>query len=97
MTRTALTLSRYFIVWLTLFVSVEAAEIRERHYAPDRKVDILHIKIDVTPDFKARTVAGTTTISFTPIAKPHAARSERSLEEAPGTERDRSRGDTIAS
>jgi len=42
----------------------------ERQYAPDRKVDILHITIDVTPDFKARTVAGTTTISFAPIAKP---------------------------
>ncbi|HUU20554.1 MAG TPA: M1 family aminopeptidase [Sedimentisphaerales bacterium] len=42
----------------------------ERQYAPDRKVDILHITIDVTPDFKARTVAGTTTIKFVPIAKP---------------------------
>lgn len=42
----------------------------ERRYAPDRKVDILHITIDVTPDFKARTVAGTTTINFTPITKP---------------------------
>ena len=41
-----------------------------RQYAPDRKVDILHITIDVTPDFKARTVAGTTTIKFAPIAKP---------------------------
>lgn len=42
----------------------------ERQYAPDRKVDILHITIDVTPDFKTRTVAGTTTIRFAPIAKP---------------------------
>lgn len=42
----------------------------ERQYAPDRKVDILHITIDVTPDFKARTVAGITTINFTPITKP---------------------------
>ncbi len=39
-------------------------------YAPDRKVDILHIKIDVTPDFEKRTVAGTATITFKPIAKP---------------------------
>ncbi len=45
------------------------AKIVERQYAPDRKVDILHITIDVTPDFKARTVAGTTTIKFEPIAK----------------------------
>lgn len=39
-------------------------------YAPDRTVDVLHIKLDVTPDFKKRTVAGTTTITFSPIAKP---------------------------
>ena len=38
-------------------------------YAPDRKVDILHVAIDVTPDFKDRTVAGVTTIQFCPIAK----------------------------
>lgn len=42
----------------------------ERQYAPDRKADILHITIDVTPDFKTRTVAGATTIKFKPIAKP---------------------------
>ena len=42
----------------------------ERQYAPDRKADILHITIDVTPDFKNRTVIGTTTIKFKPIAKP---------------------------
>ena len=41
-----------------------------RRYAPDRLVDIIHIKLDVTPDFERRTVAGTTTISFTPIAEP---------------------------
>ena len=40
------------------------------HYAPDRHVDILHIKIDVTPDFKDRTVSATTTITFAPIAEP---------------------------
>jgi hypothetical protein len=43
----------------------------ERKYAPDRKADILHITIDVTPDFKSRTVAGTTTIKFVPIATNH--------------------------
>lgn len=41
----------------------------ENKYAPDRKVDILHIKIDVTPDFDKRTVAGAATITFKPIAK----------------------------
>jgi aminopeptidase N len=42
----------------------------EPQYAPDREADVLHITIDVTPDFKTRTVAGTTTIKFAPISKP---------------------------
>lgn len=41
-----------------------------RRFAPDRLVDVLHLKLDVTPDFRARTVAGTATITFKPIAKP---------------------------
>ena len=41
-----------------------------KKYARDRKVDIEHLKIEVTPDFAARTVAGTTTLSFSPIARP---------------------------
>jgi len=51
-------------------VCVAGAAIAERQYAPDRTADILHITIDVTPDFKTRTVAGTTTIKFAPISKP---------------------------
>ncbi|WP_167546750.1 M1 family aminopeptidase [Stieleria maiorica] len=39
-------------------------------YAPDRQVDVLHLKLDVTPDFGARTVAGTVSITAQPIAKP---------------------------
>ncbi len=41
-----------------------------RHYAPDRQVDVTHIKLDVTPDFERSSVAGTATLRFTPIAKP---------------------------
>jgi aminopeptidase N len=41
-----------------------------RRYAPDRVADILHIRLDVTPDFSKRTVSGTTTIAFQPIAQP---------------------------
>ena len=41
-----------------------------RKYAPDREIDILHLIIDVTPDFKDRTVAGKATLRFAPIAKP---------------------------
>jgi aminopeptidase N len=40
------------------------------HYAPDRKVDVLHIKLDVTPDFEKRTVSGSVSITSKPIAKP---------------------------
>ncbi len=39
----------------------------ERKYAPQRVVDVKHIKIDVTPDFKARTIDATTTLNFVPL------------------------------
>ncbi len=41
-----------------------------RKYAPSREVDILHLKLDVTPDFRARTISGSATFTFKPIAKP---------------------------
>src|SRR5437773_7876258 len=41
-----------------------------RKYAPDREVDALHLALDVTPDFKQRTVEGKATIRFKPIARP---------------------------
>jgi aminopeptidase N len=41
-----------------------------RKYAPDREVDIVHLTLDVTPDFARRTVSGTATWKFKPIAKP---------------------------
>ena len=46
----------------------DSAEVRK--YAPSRNVDLLHLKLDVTPDFQRRTVAGTATLEFAPIAKP---------------------------
>jgi aminopeptidase N len=41
-----------------------------RRYAPDRRVDVRHVRIDVTPDFASRTVHGVTAITFTPIVEP---------------------------
>ncbi len=41
-----------------------------RHYAPDRQVDVQHIKLDVTPDFEHASIAGAATLRFAPIAKP---------------------------
>ena len=39
-------------------------------YAPDRDVDILHVALDVAPDFTNRTVAVKTAITFKPLVKP---------------------------
>src|SRR4051794_19327264 len=41
-----------------------------RKYAPDREVDVLHLAMDVTPDFRKRTVEGKAVWTFKPIAKP---------------------------
>ena len=41
-----------------------------RKYAPDREIDILHLALEVTPDFKQRTIAGKATLKFKPIARP---------------------------
>ncbi len=41
-----------------------------RHYAPDREVDLLHLTIDVTPDFQKRTIAGTTSLRLRPNVQP---------------------------
>src|SRR5258705_5442303 len=41
-----------------------------RKYAPDREVDVLHLALDVTPDFKARTVAGKAVLKFKVNARP---------------------------
>ena len=41
-----------------------------RRYAPDRRADLLHLVIDVTPDFKQRSISGQATITFKPIGQP---------------------------
>jgi aminopeptidase N len=41
-----------------------------RKYAPDREVEVLHLALDVTPDFKQRTVQGKATIQFKPKLNP---------------------------
>ncbi|MCA9260003.1 MAG: HEAT repeat domain-containing protein [Planctomycetales bacterium] len=52
-----------------LAVGSDDADSSERKYAPDRLVDVLHIHLDVTPDFEKQTVSGTATIRFTPISR----------------------------
>lgn len=39
-------------------------------YPPERQVDVLHLKLDVTPNFQERSVAGTATIKFKAMARP---------------------------
>jgi aminopeptidase N len=41
-----------------------------RKYAPDREIDVLHLALDVTPDFKERSVRGEATLRFKPNSKP---------------------------
>lgn len=41
-----------------------------RQYAPDRNAGFLHMGLDITPDFKQRTIAGTVAYAFKPIAQP---------------------------
>ena len=41
-----------------------------RKYAPDRRVDILHLKLELTPDFQKRSIQGNVQIRFAPIAAP---------------------------
>jgi aminopeptidase N len=52
-----------------LFASVEDDSI-DLNYAPDRNVDILNLKLDITPDFQNRTITGRALIRFAPIAFP---------------------------
>ena len=41
-----------------------------RKYARDREIDVRHLKLDLTPDFKKRTLRGISHMTFVPIAKP---------------------------
>ncbi len=39
-------------------------------YAPDRRIDILNLKLDITPHFDRRSIDGKCTLTFKPIALP---------------------------
>ena len=41
-----------------------------RKYAPDRDVQVLHLALDVTPDFKHRTIEARAVLRFAPVAFP---------------------------
>jgi len=52
----------------TFLAPIDSPEYRK--YAPDREVEVLHLALDVTPDFKQRTVQGKATIQFKPLLNP---------------------------
>ncbi len=56
--------------WRSSRAAIAETSGRMTKYAPDRQVDVQHIRLDVTPDFTRHTVAGTTRIEFTPISQP---------------------------
>lgn len=41
-----------------------------KKYPRDRKIDVLNLKLDVTPDFAKHTVSGTASITFKPVGMP---------------------------
>lgn len=41
-----------------------------RKYARDREIDVKHVRLDLNPDFEKRGLAGTATLTFSPIARP---------------------------
>src|SRR5579859_3740293 len=52
----------------SFFAPIDSPDYRK--YAPDRDVEVMHLALDVTPDFKQRTVAGTAVWKFKPLIKP---------------------------
>lgn len=39
-------------------------------YAPDRKIDVSHVRLDLSPNFENRSLKGKVDLTFAPVAKP---------------------------
>ncbi len=50
--------------------SDSASKASPRQYAPNRRVDVRHLKLDLTPNFEKRNLTGIAYFSFSPIGKP---------------------------
>src|SRR5687767_4605382 len=57
-------------LWATSIQAAAPDSPDYRKYAPDRKVDIINVIIDIAPDFTNETISATTTLTFKPIARP---------------------------
>jgi len=53
--------------WAGAPATIESSDFLK--YAPDRRVDIVNLLIDITPNFEEETIAATATFTFKPIAK----------------------------
>lgn len=76
--RMKITVSRFVIgiysavLWVATAIIICAATVTEsdrQAYAPSRKIDILNLALDITPDFQKRTFTGIATLRFKPIAQ----------------------------
>jgi len=41
-----------------------------RHYAPDKEVQMMHLALDVTPDFRQRSIQAMASLRFKPLVEP---------------------------
>jgi aminopeptidase N len=56
--------------WESARLAAPADSPVRRQYAPDREVEVLHLALEVTPDFKQRTLEGKATLRFRPLVRP---------------------------
>jgi aminopeptidase N len=54
----------------TFLAPGDSATDQQRSYARDHDVQALHLALDITPDFKRRTITGVAALKFKPVLKP---------------------------
>jgi len=62
--------NKIILLMTALAIAATAAPTIENKYAPDPKIDIRHLALDVTADFEKSAVRGAMTLTFAPIAQP---------------------------
>lgn len=55
---------------MTFLAPGDAGTDQQRSYARDHDVQALHLALEITPDFKRRTIEGIATLKFKPVLKP---------------------------
>ncbi len=62
--------SSILLLFYLILTLNEASAASKSKYAPNRQVDVEHLKVDMIPDFQKRSIYSTATIDFEVIAKP---------------------------